>query len=214
MPGRLNGADLSRGHIMAMSLRILLADDESLNALALRAQLEALGHQVVGSARNGIEAVQLARATAFDLAILDIHMPDLSGIDAAWRIMQERPVPIILLTGHSDPESLEGATAAPVFHFLVKPISLEDLIPAIAIARSRFEEWHEYRRELVAPLQRLEDGAAISRARALVMEARGVSEESAHQLLRQESISRNETIGEIARTILIAGTILRDTAVP
>jgi response regulator NasT len=199
---------------MAMSLRILLADDESLNALALRAQLETLGHNVVGCARSGLEAVQLAKATEFDLAVLDIQMPGLSGIDAAWEIVRERAVPIILLTGHSDPDSMEWIARAPVFHFLVKPVSMEDLIPAIAIARSRFEEWQEYRRAVVAPLHALEDGAAISRAQALVMEARGISEESAEQLLRRESINRNASIGEIARTILLAGTILRDTTVP
>lgn len=200
---------------MAMSLRILLADDESLNALALRAQLETLGHQVVGSARSGIQAVELAQSTEFDLAILDIQMPGLSGIEAAWEIAQIRPAPVILLTGHSDPESLEGLARAPIFHFLVKPISLEDLIPAIAIARSRFEEWQAYRREVDTPsFQTLEDGAAISRARAMVMEARGISEEGALRLMHKESVSRKESIGDIARTILIAGTILRDTTIP
>jgi response regulator NasT len=196
---------------MAMSLRILLADDESLNVLALRAQLEALGHTVVASARNGLEAVELARATTIDLAILDIHMPGLSGIDAAEAIVQEQAVPIILLTGRSDLESLEEIAAAPVFHFLTKPVSLEDLIPAITFARSRFEEWRRYRRELVLPHQGLEDSAAISRAKALVMEARGISEDSAHRMLQQESVSRNEPMGTIARTILIAGNLLRDT---
>ncbi len=200
---------------MAMSLRVLLADDESLNALALRAQLETLGHCVVGSARNGLEAVEFARARApIDLAILDIHMPVLSGVDAAEEIVRERAVPIILLTGHSDPESIEKVTAAPVFHFLNKPVSLEDLIPAIAIARSRFEEWQRYRGEVVTPYQGLEDGTAIERAKALVMEARGVSEDSAHRLLQRESLSRNEPMGKIARTILIAGNILRDTPCP
>lgn len=198
---------------MAMSLRILLADDESLNALALRAQLETLGHHVVGAARSGLEAVQLAKSTSFDLAILDIHMPGLSGIEAASAIAQVQPVPVILLTGHSDPESLEGVARAPVFHFLVKPISLEDLIPAIAIARSRFEEWQQYRREATTSPQRIEDGAAISRARAMVMEAHGISEEGAQRLMQRESMSRNEPIGEIARTILVAGTLLRDTSV-
>lgn len=193
-----------------MSLRILLADDESLNALALRAQLEVLDHLVVASARNGLEAVELARSTPFDLAILDIQMPGLSGIDAATEIVKERPVPIILLTGHSDPESLERMTSAPVFHFLSKPVSLEDLIPAIAIARSRFEEWQRYRagRDSQAPAP--EDGSIIERAKALVMEERGVSEDGAHAILQRESLTRNEPLGKVARSILIAGSILRD----
>lgn len=196
---------------MAMSLRILLADDESLNALALRAQLEALGHQVVGAARNGLEAVELARINTIDLAILDIHMPGLSGVDAAVEIAREKPVPIILLTGHSDPETLEKAYSAPVFHYLVKPVSLEDLVPAIAIARARFGEWRQRHEPPDSKGAREEECAVIEQAKELVMQARGISPDGAYNLLWQESMSRNEPLGSIARTILIAGNILRDS---
>lgn len=196
---------------MAMSLRILLADDESLNALALRAQLEALGHHVVGSAHNGLEAVELARNNTIDLAILDIQMPGLSGIDAALEITREKPVPIILLTGHSDPEALEKAYAAPVFHYLVKPVSLEDLVPAIAIARARFGEWRQRREPADFESVREEESAVIEQAKEIVMQARGISPDGAYNLLWRESMSRNEPLGTIARTILIAGNVLRDS---
>jgi response regulator NasT len=195
---------------MATSLRILLADDESLNILALRAQLEALGHCIVGSARDGIKAVELARTTTFDLAILDIRMPRLSGVRAAAEIVREQPVPIIFLTGHSDTEWIEEVTAAPVFHYLIKPVSLEDLSPAITIVRSRFKEWSQSSGEVAVAHQSVEDGAVIERAKALVMEARGLSEDGAYQLLERESESRNEPLGKIARTVLLAGKILRD----
>jgi response regulator NasT len=157
----------------------------------------------------------LAKARApIDLAILDIQMPRLSGVAAAGEIVRDRPVPVILLTGHSDPESLEEVATTPVFHYLSKPVSLEDLIPAIAVARSRFEEWQRYRGKVITPTPGLEDGPAIERAKALVMEARGVSEAGAHRLLQRESLSRNMPLGKIARTILIAGNILRDTPCP
>jgi len=203
--------DLYRGRVMALSLRILLADDESLNALALRAQLEALGHQVVGPAHNGRDAVELARTNEIDLAILDIQMPGISGVDAAVEISRERPVPIILLTGHSDPLDLEQASSAPIFHYLVKPVSLEDLGPAIAIARARFGEWSQRREPAEVEEEREEESVVIEEATKLVMRARGVSPDGAYDLLWRESKNRNEPIGSIARTILIAGNILRDS---
>lgn len=199
---------------MATSLRILLADDESLNVLALHAQLEALGHNVVGVAYDGQKAVELARVTTFDLAILDIRMPRLSGVRVAQEIVRERPVPIIFLTGHSDTDWIEEIAGAQIFHSLLKPVSLEDLSPAIAIVYSRFQEWQSYRHERLIAHQSVEDSTVIERATALVMEARGVSEAGAQRLLEKESQSRNESLGTIAHTILLAGNILRETPYP
>lgn len=195
---------------MAMPLRILLADDESLNALALRAQLEALGHDVVGPAYSGLEAIELARENQIDLAILDIQMPGASGIDAALEISRDRPVPIILLTGHSDPLSFEKVHAAPIFHYLAKPVSLEDLVPAISIARARFDEW-QGGSESPGPECRRQEIQLIEEAARIVMKTRGISPDGAYNLLWEESMNRNEPIGSIARTILLARNFLRDS---
>ena len=86
----------------AEPLRVLIADDESIRLLSLRAQLPALGHKVVAEASNGQEAVVLAKATQPDLAIMDIKMPIMDGIEAAEQITEERPIPIILLTAYSE----------------------------------------------------------------------------------------------------------------
>ena len=83
-------------------LKILIADDESIRLLSLRAQLTALGHRVVGEASTGEEAVALASSHRPDLAILDIKMPVMDGIEAAERITQAQPIPIILLTAYSE----------------------------------------------------------------------------------------------------------------
>ncbi|HEX7050620.1 MAG TPA: response regulator [Longimicrobiales bacterium] len=195
---------------MATPLRILLAEDEALNALALRSQLEALGHQVIGPARNGREAVELAHAEPVDLAILDIRMPELSGLEAASQIVDRRPTPIILLTGYSEPEYVAQATFAPIFHYLVKPVSLEDLMPAIAVARTRFDEWKRFRCEAQALERRLEDRKLVERAKAAIMEARGLPEHRAYRLLQKESQNRNQPMVEVARTILMAEALLRD----
>ncbi|MBI4408768.1 MAG: response regulator [Gemmatimonadetes bacterium] len=192
------------------ALRILIAEDEPLSAMALQSQLEALGHEVVGRAGTGREAVELARQHTLDLAILDIRMPVMNGIDAAREIFRTTPIPIILLSGYSDPEYIAAATVGPVFQYLVKPVSLEDLGPAISVARKRFDEWRQFRGEAAALEQKLEDRKVIERAKGILMEARGLSENDAYRTLQRESQNRHQSMVEIARTILMAEDLLRD----
>ncbi len=195
---------------MATSLRILVAEDEPLSAMALQAQLEALGHVVIGPAHNGREAVELARAHPADLAILDVRMPALSGLEAAQEIARFAELPIILLSGYSDPEMIEEATRAPVFHYLVKPVSMADLGPTIAVAMTRFNEWKEFRGEAAELEHKLEDRRLIEQAKGMLMEARGLPEAEAYRVLQRESQNRNQPMVEIARSIVLSASLLRD----
>lgn len=195
---------------MAMALRILIADDEPLNAMALRSQLEALGHDVLGPAANGEEAVDMARAHAFDLAILDVQMPRVSGLQAAERIFEAHPVPIILLTGFSDPDHVSRAIRVPVFQYLVKPVSMDDLGPAISVARTRFQAWERLKEEAADLERRLADQEVIQRAKTVLMKARDLSEREAYRLLRRESQNRHVPMATIARDILLVDPMLND----
>ncbi len=195
---------------MATSLRILVAEDEPLSAMALQAQLEALGHVVIGPAHNGREAVEMARANPADLAILDVRMPALSGLEAAHEIAGFIELPVILLSGYSDPEMIEEATRAPVFHYLVKPVSMADLGPAIAVAMTRFNEWKELRGQAQALEHKLEDRKLIEKAKGVLMEARGLPEAEAYRVLQKESQNRNQPMVEIARSIVMSASLLRD----
>ncbi len=191
-------------------IRILVAEDEPLNALALKSQLEALGHTVIGPAANGRDAVELARKHEIDLALLDIRMPELNGIEAAQQVFLLRPVPIILLTGYSNPEYIEKAVSLPVFHYLVKPVSIEDLKPAITVARARHAEWLKYRDESESLEKKIEDRALVERAKVLLMETRHLTEADAYRVLQKESQNRNQPMVDIARTVLLAQSVLRE----
>ncbi len=187
-----------------------MAEDEPLNALALRSQLEALGHRVVGPAVNGREAVRLAQENDIDLAILDIRMPVMSGIEAADEIFRIRPTPILLLTGYSSPEYIEQASSLPVFHYLVKPASMEDLGPAIAVALARFREWQEFRTDARNLERKMEERALVERAKRLLMTSRGLAEVDAYRLLQKESQNRNQPMVDIARSILVMRSVLEE----
>ena len=120
-----------------ITLRILIAEDETIIRLDLRALLERSGFEVCGEAKDGEEAVELARSLAPDLAIMDVKMPRLDGIEAARRILDERPIPIVMLTAYGQEELVSRAVEAGVFGYLVKPFREQDLLPAIRTATAR-----------------------------------------------------------------------------
>jgi two-component system, response regulator PdtaR len=194
---------------MADSLRILIADDEALHNLALTSQLETLGHTVVATATNGKEAVELARETRPDLAFLDIRMPGMTGPDAAHQIAADRPIPMIILSAYSDARTVEDAIRAPIFHYLVKPVDPDDLAPAIAVARARFDEWLDAKRQRDMLELKLEERKVIERAKGLLMETRRLSERDAYRFLQKTSQDKNTPMVELAKKILLAAPLLQ-----
>jgi response regulator NasT len=194
---------------MSDTLRVLIADDEALHNLALSSQLETLGHQVVATASNGREAVELAREAKPDIAFLDIRMPQMTGPEAAHEIAADRPIPMIILSAYSDSRTVEEAIKAPIFHYLVKPVDPDDLAPAIAVARARFDEWMDARRQRDMLELKLEERKIVERAKGLLMDTRGLSEREAYRFLQKTSQDKNTPMVELARKILLAAPLLQ-----
>lgn len=194
---------------MAETLRVLIADDEALHNLALSSQLDTLGHQVVATATNGKEAVELAREFKPDLVFLDIRMPVMTGPEAAHQITADRAIPIVILSAYSDARTVEEATRSPVFHYLVKPVDPDDLAPAIAVARARFYDWADARRQREQLEVKLEERKLIERAKGLLMDTRNLSEREAYRFLQKTSQDKNTPMVELARKILLAAPLLQ-----
>jgi response regulator NasT len=129
-------------------MKILIAEDEPIIRLDLRGMLEHAGYEVCAEARNGAEAVRLAGETRPEAAVIDVRMPEIGGIEAARRILAERPIPIVMLTAYADRGTVTEAVRAGVFAYVVKPFRESDLLPAIETARARHEEWLSSRRDL------------------------------------------------------------------
>ncbi len=190
------------------TLRILIADDESLRVMSLKGQLESIGHKVIAEAANGKEAMSLARELKPDLAILDIKMPEIDGIEAAKGITQERPIPIILLTAFSEKELAERAAEANVSAYLMKPVSENDLLPAIALAVSRFKEFQALHREVDDLREALETRKLVERAKGILMRRLNLTEEEAFRRMQRRSQNENKKLGEIANAIITADGML------
>ena len=168
-------------------MRILIAEDETIIRLDLRELLEGAGFEVCAEARDGIEAVELAGSAEPELAILDVKMPRLDGIEAARRILEERPIPIVMLTAYGQDELVSRAVEAGVFGYLVKPFREADLLPAIRTARARHDELAALREEAESLSEALAARKSIERAKGLLMAKEGMTEQEAFERLRRAS---------------------------
>ena len=187
---------------MTPSLRIVVADDEPDVRDYYRKLLPRLGHNVVAAAETGTELIAQCRAHKPDLVITDIKMPDMDGIDAATKLYQEMPLPVILVSAYSDASLIERAEGDHIMAYLVKPIKQTDLEPAIGLAMRRFEQFEELRREAADMRQALEDRKLIERAKGILMKETGLSEADAFRRLQRTSMEMRITMVELARQVL------------
>jgi response regulator NasT len=183
-------------------MRILIAEDETIIRLDLRELLERAGFEVVAEARDGEEAVELARSAEPDLALLDVKMPRLDGIEAARRILEERPIPIVMVTAYGEEELVSRAVEAGVFGYLVKPFRESDLLPAIATARARHEELAAVRAEAASLADALAARKAIERAKGLLMQRESLSEQEAFARLRKASQISGKPLRVVAEALI------------
>jgi response regulator NasT len=188
-------------------LRIVIADDESLIRLDLAETLARLGHRVVGECGEGRTAVELVRKLKPDLAILDVKMPEMDGVDAARLIARDRLAPVLLLTAYSQRELVERAMDAGVFGYLVKPFKESDLLPAIAVARARFREFDAIARQAENLASALESRKLVDRAKGILMERHQLKEHEAFRRIQQQSMNSRKSMREIAEAIIIASEV-------
>lgn len=186
------------------SLKIIIADNESIIRMDLKEMLEEAGHSVIGEAPNGVKAVDLARSHRPDLVIMDIQMPEMDGITAAKIISNEKIAPVLLLTAFSQKDIVEKAKDSGVLAYLVKPVKEANLFPAIEIAVSRFQEFAELEHELENVKNSLENRKILDRAKGILMDAYKLSETEAYRRIQQYSMSKRISIKEVAEAIIRA----------
>jgi response regulator NasT len=188
------------------SLRIVIADNESIIRMDLKELLEEAGHTVVGEAADGVKAIELARRHKPDLVIMDIKMPEMDGITASKIISNEKIAPVLLLTAFSQKEIVDKAKDSGVLAYLVKPVKEANLFPAIEIALSRFQEFSELERELEEVKNSLETRKILDRAKGILMDAHSLSESEAYRRIQQYSMAKRKSIREVAEAIVEAAT--------
>ena len=186
------------------SLRLVIADNESIIRMDLREMLEEAGHEIVGEAIDGRKAIELTRMHRPDLVIMDIKMPEMDGITASRKIAEEKLAPVLLLTAFSQPEIVEKAKDSGVLGYLVKPVRESNMFPAMEIALSRWEEMKGMEQELDRLKDSLETRKIADRAKGILMAAHKLSEQEAYRRMQRYAMMKRLSMKEVAEAIVRA----------
>ncbi|MDA8081378.1 MAG: response regulator [Actinomycetota bacterium] len=192
-----------------MALRVVIAEDEAIIRLDLKEILEEEGYEVVGAASHGEEAIEMVRTLRPDLAILDIKMPGKDGIEVAAELSQENICPVVILTAFSQRSFVEQARDAGVLAYLVKPFQALDLVPAIELARARFEEKVALELEVAnltdkaeRATKQLEARKLLDRAKGILMDTYYMSEPDAFGYIQKTAMDSRIAMAEVAQKII------------
>lgn len=188
------------------ALRVLVAEDEALIRMDLVETLGELGFEVVAVARDGRTAVKQASEQAPHVALLDIKMPDMDGLAAAAEIVAMQTTAVVMLTAFSQPELIQRAIAVGAMGYLVKPFKPEELRAALTVAWQRYDQLRAEKQRTRDLEQSLADRKTIERARGLVQQKLGVSEDEAYTWLRRAAMDQRLPLAEVARRTLESGS--------
>jgi AmiR/NasT family two-component response regulator len=201
---RRSGDILTFGNLRPVSktLSVVIAEDEALIRLDLKEMLEEEGYLVAGEVGDGAAAVDLAQRLRPDLVIMDVKMPGLDGISAAEQISAQRLAPVVILTAFSQRDLVRRASDAGALAYLIKPFTKADLVPAIEVAVSRFQEISALDTEVTGLRERLEVRKLLDRAKGLLQAERGITEAEAFRWLQKSSMDRRLTMRAVAEEVL------------
>jgi response regulator NasT len=187
---------------VADKTRVVIAEDEAIIRLDLKELLEEEGYEVVGETGRGDEAIELVRQTRPDIAILDIKMPGMDGLSAARHISSERLAAVLVLTAFSQRDLIDQAREAGALAYLVKPFQKSDLIPAIEMALGRHAELASLERDVGDLAERLEARKLTDRAKGILQDQHGQSEQDAWRFLQTQAMSQRVKMEEVARQVI------------
>ena len=182
--------------------RVVVAEDESLIRIDIVEILRDHGFEVVGEAADGEKAVALAEELRPDLVVMDVKMPLLDGISAAEIITRKKIAPVVLLTAFSQRELVERAAEAGALAYVVKPFTPNDLIPAIDIALTRYQQINALEDEVSDLEERLETRKILDRAKGILNDTMGLTEPEAFRWIQKASMDRRLSMREVAETVI------------
>lgn len=188
----------------ANALRIVVAEDEAVIRMDLVEMVRELGHDVVGEAYNGQQAVDLVRDQRPDMVFLDIAMPERDGLSAAEEIAGEGLCAVVMVTAFSQRDISTKAADAGAVGYVVKPFTMADLGPAISLAMARWQQIQDLKAQVASLGERAASREVVERAKVLLQEGHGMSEPEAFSWLRRAAMDRRVTLAEAA-TALLAG---------
>lgn len=183
-------------------MRIVVAEDETIIRLDIVETLTAEGYEVVGEADNGQRAIELVEEFAPDVVLMDISMPVMDGISATRHMSANSLAPVVILTAFSQRDLIDQATQAGAMSYIVKPFSETDLVPAIELAKARFEQLVALEAEVSDLSARFETRKLVDHAKTLLMHKLEITEPEAFRWIQKTSMDRRLTMKDVAQTVV------------
>ncbi len=184
------------------AVRVVVAEDEAIIRLDLVETLREEGYDVVADTGRGDEAVRLVSEYRPDVAILDVKMPGLDGIEATRAIASERGAAVVVLTAFSQRDLVERARESGAMAYLVKPYRRDDLAPAVELALARFRELRALEGHVAELEDKLEVRRFLDRAKGRLMDRSAMSEREAHRFIQRTAMSQRRTLREVAQDVI------------
>ena len=182
--------------------RVVIAEDEAIIRLDLKETLEEEGYEVVGETGRGDEAVQLVNDLNPDIAILDIKMPGMDGLEAARAITGDRKAAVLILTAFSQRDLIEQARDAGALAYLVKPFQKSELLPAVEVALGRFREMQALGDEVESLQEQLETRRVVDRAKGILMDKHGMGEGDSFAFIQKTAMNERRTMRSVAEDVV------------
>lgn len=180
----------------------MLVDRDAGRGAILEQALSDAGHRVIARIAGDADLAAEVKKHQPDIIVIDSEDPGRDTLEYMREIGREQPRPIILFSDKRDGEYIRQAVQAGVSAYVVDGLASERVMPIVEVAVARFREFQALRRELTEAKNQLADRKVIDKAKGLLMERRGLSEDAAYQFLRKIAMDRNTRIGEVARMLL------------
>ena len=183
-------------------IRIVVAEDETIIRLDIVETLTAQGYEVVGEAENGQRAVELVEELRPDVVLMDISMPVMDGLSATRYIGERTLAPVVILTAFSQRDLIDQATQAGAMSYIVKPFSETDLVPAVELAKARFDQLVALESEISDLTVRFETRKLVDQAKVLLQEKLQITDPEAFRWIQKTSMDRRLTMKDVAQTVI------------
>lgn len=194
----------SEGEQVADSAKttVFVAEDEAIIRLDICETLTSLGYVIVGSTAEGNGAEEAIRALRPDVAVLDIKMPGLSGLEVARRLSSDPICAIVILTAFSQEDLMDKAADVGVLAYLLKPFKRAELTAAIRVAQARFAQLTDLQSSIENLEQRLTDRRLLERAKGLLIDSNQMSESEAMAFIQRHAMDSRRPMRDVASAVL------------